>query len=257
MDHAVARSSTQPDKVYMNGLSLTPRQIIEILGRLSLFRALGEETLENLAVGTRQVRVARNEFIFRKGDLATSMHMVVGGQVRVYLPLTNGSEKVIESVGPGEAFGIAAACLAAAHPAHVMANKDSHLLVIDRHVLMREARSDCNLALRLLGEVARNELGLVRDLESCTPRSAHERVACFLLQHRINGVHAYDIHLPTTKREIAARLNLTHETLSRVLHHLCDEEIIEVKGRLVRVMDSARLDAIKKDGCHNEMAIPE
>ena len=241
----------------MNGLSLTPRQIIGILGRLSLFKALDEQILQNLAAGVQQVRVARNEFVFRKGDLATCMHMVVGGQVRIFLPLSNSSEKVIASVGPGAAFGVAAACLAASHPANVVANKDSHLLVVDRHVLMREARNDCSLALRLLSEVARNELGLVRDLESCTPRSAHERVACFLLQHRINGQHAYDIHLPTTKREIAAKLNLTHETLSRVLHHLCEEEIIEVEGRLVHVMDSVRLDAINKAGSPNERPIPE
>jgi CRP-like cAMP-binding protein len=241
----------------MNGLSLTPRQIIEILGRLSLFKALGDETLENLAVGARQVRVARNESIFQKGELATSMHMIVGGQVRIYLPLTNGSEKVIASIGPGEAFGVAAACLMSAHPAHAVANKDSHLLLVDRHVLMREARSDCNLALRLLGEVSRNELSLVRDLESCTPRSAHERVACFLLQHRLTEQDAFEVHLPTTKREIAAKLNITHETFSRVLHHLCEEEIISVKGRLVSVLDSARLDAINKAGCPHEKPIPE
>jgi Cyclic nucleotide-binding domain len=139
----------------MNGLSLTRRQIIEILGRLPLFKALGEETLENLAIGTRQVQVVRNEFVLQKGDLATSMHMVVGGQVRTYLPLSNGSEKVIATVGPGEAFGLAAACLSASHPANVMANRDSHLLVIDRHVLMREARCDCSLAWSGIWKVAR------------------------------------------------------------------------------------------------------
>lgn len=241
----------------MNALHLTHSQLVEILGRLTLFKGLDEQTLEELAVGARQVRVNRNDVVVQKGEPATALLMVVGGQMRMYLPLTNGSEKVIATLGPGEPFGVAAACLGAPYPAHVMANKDSHLILIDRYVLMREAKRSCELSMRLLSELARNKLCLVRDLESCTPRSAQERVACFLLQHRVNGEAAYDVYLPTTKREIAAKLNLSQETLSRVLHHLCDQEIIQVKGRLVRVIDGPRLEAINKASCPNEQAIPE
>lgn len=238
---------TIPPDADMNSLLLPQSQVSALLGRLPLFRGLPDETLKSLAVGTQQVHVARNEAVYAKGDQADFLHVVVGGQVKLFLTLANGAEKMVGMATNGEAFDVAALLLGEPHPAYAMARQDSHLLLMDRYVLLKELKRGGVLAWRLLNETARQKLGLMRDLESCTAHSSLQRVACFLLQHRPERQPAYDVHLPTTKREVAEKLNLSQETLSRVLHQLIDQGVLSVHGRLINVLDGDRLEQISRD----------
>ncbi|MGQ9686954.1 MAG: Crp/Fnr family transcriptional regulator [Thiobacillaceae bacterium] len=234
----------------MNLHLLPQTQIAEILERLSSFSGLSRETLRFLAAGARQFSIARDELLFRKADPALALHVVVGGQIRLYLPLASHMEKLVGLAGPGECIGVAPVYLGAPQPYSAVARKDSHLIAVDRDLLVLRASQDAGLACRLLGAVAQQKLALMHDMESCTPRSSLQRVSCFLLQHRPHPrAKSYDIVLPTTKREIAAKLNLAQETLSRVLHQLVEEGAIEVQGRFIRVLDSNKLLALKLADC--------
>ncbi len=229
---------------------MSQRELIERLKRLSLFNTLRDETLKNLAAGSRQVHVSRNENIFHKGDPADSLYIVVSGQIRVFLPIAGSAVKTITMASRGESFGVAAVWLGESHLTQAVACKDSYLLVVNRNVFLRETQRDCALAARLLTGITRHEQGLMRDMENCAPRSSLQRVACYLLQHRPDEeTFGYDILLRTTKREIAAKLGLTQETLSRVLHRLKGMEAIDVQGRLIRVLNSTRLESVRLSDC--------
>ena len=80
--------------------------------------------------------------------------------------------------------------------------------------------------------------GLIQDVENYSLHSSTERVIGFLLQ--LAGAPAngsIDIELPASKHIIASRLNLTPETLSRVLHNLSESGLISVKGKCITVVD--------------------
>lgn len=246
---AQVRYTDHPDGA-MKLHALPQTQIVEILERLSSFSGLSQETLRHLAAGARQISIARNETLFHKADPALALYVVVGGQLKLTLPLANRTEKVLGLAGPADCIGVAAVYLGVPHPFSTTAKKDSHLIAVDRDSLVRQACQDAGLACRLLGAVARHKLTLVHDMESCTPRSSIQRVSCFLLQHRPHPrAQSYDVVLPTSKREIAAKLNLAQETLSRVFHQLVEEGAIEVKGRIIGVRDSEKLIAINLRSC--------
>ena len=234
----------------LNNIPFSQRQFIELLKRLSLFNTLRDETLKNLAAGSQQVHVSRNENVFHKGDSADSLYVVVSGQIRVFLSIAGNTTKTVAMASRGECFGVAAVWLGESHLTQAVACKDSYLLVVNRNVFLRETQRDCALAVRLLTGITQHKQGLMRDMESCAPRSSLQRVACYLLQHRPDeGTFGYDILLPTTKREIAAKLSLTQETFSRVLHQLKDMEAIDVEGRLIRVLNSTRLVSVRLADC--------
>lgn len=242
----------------MNDFPLSSAQISAVLGRLGYFRDLADDTLRRLATGGRQIRVTRDEMVYRKGDPADDLYLVVSGQVKIAIPQNNHKHKVLSLVGHGESFGIAALWLGLPHPTHAVASKDSHLLLLDRRTLVSQARREPRLAERLLTDLSRRVMDLMRDLESCTPRSSLQRVSCYLLQHRpATGVGRYEILLPSTKRDIAAKLNLTQETLSRTLTLLGKEGVIQVRGRLIQVLDGERLTLFNQHDCPPEEGVAE
>ena len=49
------------------------------------------------------------------------------------------------------------------------------------------------------------------------------------------------VTLPTSKANVASRLNVTQEHSSRILHALIEERLITVEGREVTILDAARL----------------
>jgi CRP-like cAMP-binding protein len=242
----------------MNAFPLSPSQISAILGRLGYFRDLKPATLRQLSAGARQITAQRAEPVFSKGDPADELYVVVSGQVKIYLSQANKTEKVVAMVGHGESFGIAALWLGLPHPANAVAKSDSHLLLIDRHTLIKQARQEPLLAECLMTDLSQRVMDLMHDMESCTPRSSLQRVSCYLLQHLPEGgIGSYDILLPTTKRDIAAKLNLTQETLSRMFQLLSKEGAIEVQGRLIRVLDSQKLLDFKQTHCPPPDELPE
>ena len=52
---------------------------------------------------------------------------------------------------------------------------------------------------------------------------------------------AGSVSLPTSKANVASRLNVTPEHFSRILHQLIDDKLIAVNGREVHILDVARL----------------
>jgi CRP-like cAMP-binding protein len=229
----------------MNPFSISQPRVHEIISRLDYFRGLSAETQHHLAAAARHVQIRRDTPVFFKGAPADTLHIVVSGQIKVYMSQANAAEKVVALVDHGESFGVAALWLGEAHMANAVANKDSHLLTLDRYVLLREARQDCVLAGRLMDAVSRRVMDLMRNLESCSPKSAQQRIACYLSQRRPQAAQThYEVQLPAAKQEVATKLNLTPETFSRVLRQLANAGIIEVQGRCIRVLAAERLTTL-------------
>lgn len=242
----------------MNAFPLSNTQIKAILGRLGYFRDLQPNTLRKLSLGARQITVRRGEPVFSKGDPASELYVMVSGQVKLYLSMANKTEKVLAHVGHGESFGIASLWLDLPHAANAVAKSDSHLLLIDRNVLIGLTRLDVTLAECLMTDLAQRVMDLMRDMESCTPRSSLQRVSCFLLQHRPEaGLGSYDVLLSTTKRDVAAKLNLSQETLSRMFQLLSKEGAISVQGRMIRVLNSQKLIDFNQINCPESSDLPE
>jgi CRP-like cAMP-binding protein len=234
----------------MHAFPLTPPQITAILGRLGYFRDLNHTTRNSLTAGARQIRAQRGETLYFKGDPAEYLYVVVSGQIKLYLAQASQTEKVVALVGHGESFGIAPLWLGLPHPANAVATSYSHLLLLDRHTLVCLARQDPALAERLMTDLSRRVMDLMHDLESCTPRSGLQRVSCFLLQQRPEPrLGSYEILLSSSKRDIAAKLNLSQETLSRMFQALSREGAIEVQGRMIRVLDSEKLRQLHQAQC--------
>lgn len=221
----------------------TRHRIDEILSRQPLFRGLDAAELAALAAHTREYRVHKHEILFNKGDTPQGIHVVVMGQIKLFIPSTQGWEKVIHMEGPGCTFGEAVVFLDKPYPVSAQATQESIVLVISKEALSRALDSSPLLYRKMLASLCVRLHERLTDIEACTSRTSLQRVVCYLTQQAPPGEASYEVILGTSKQTLAAQLNLAPETLSRMLGQLSQAGLIEVHGRSIHVLDVARLRA--------------
>lgn len=223
-----------------------PADIPDILGRLPLFQELGVEQILAVAAGAREKRLTRGGMLFQKGDPARGFFVILGGQIKLAFPSSQGNEKVVEILGPWQSFGEAVMFMDRPYPVFAEALTDAALLFIDRSVVLDLLVADASFASKLLAGLSQRLHGLVQDVESYSLRSSTQRVIGYLLQQcseNQNSKSDVELVLPTSKQVIASRLNLTPETLSRVFHDLTERKLIQVSGKNVSI---ANVDLLRE-----------
>lgn len=241
----------------MSKSPISSGQIQETMTRLNYFSGWGKEGLARLAANSRQAFLPKKSKLVVKGEVIGALHVVISGQVRLYIPLSNGSERVVSLVNKGESFGEPCLLHSEPCPYEAVAGKDSHVLLIDALVFRRELRESPELMERTLSLLAGRLLSTLRDVEICAQPTSLQKVAHFLIQLKpsppVGGeIHALEIHLPALKRDIAAKLGLSQETFSRMLTFLAQQGFIRLTGKRIHVDDWGRLQGLAASGCPME-----
>ncbi len=213
-----------------------------VLANLPLFQQLRDSEIVSLAAGTREIVLSKGQILFQKGTLLDGFYVVVHGQIKLAFSSPQGHEKVVSIVGPGQSFGEAVMFMEKPCPVFTQALADSRLLYIAKQGIFAAIDRDSAFARRMLAGLSMRLHGLIEDVENYSLRSSIQRVIGFLLQLAgtpASGPVAFE--LPASKHIIASRLNLTPETLSRILHGLSEAGLIAVRGRRINISDVASL----------------
>lgn len=226
-------------------LDTRPFDIPRFLGRLPLFSDLAPQELERLAGGCQLRRFQRGDLVLHIGDPCDAFHVVVVGQVKLFVLSPAGQEKVIELIGPGASFAEALMFLGRPCMVNAQTLADSLLLTVQRRAVIDEVRRDDRFALRMLAGLSRRLHGLVGDVQAYALQNGVQRVIGYLLRDQApddaGEGQAVTVSLPVSKATVASRLSLTPEYFSRVLRELEDAELIEVDKRDIRILDVKRL----------------
>ncbi len=84
-----------------------PRDVVTIaqLREVGLFGALSDDFLEHLATTLTVQRVGVGETVFREGDPAREMYVVLDGEMEVLKKSRRGRETRVAILGPNDCFG--------------------------------------------------------------------------------------------------------------------------------------------------------
>jgi len=215
-----------------------------MLINLPLFQQLPDAEIATLVQGTREIHVRREQLLFQKGDAGTGFYVVGYGQIKLVFPSAQGNEKVLKIVGPGQSFGEAVMFLGKPYIVSAQALTDALLLHISKEVIFAAIDRDSTFARKMLAGLSMRLHELIQDVEAYSLQSGAQRLIGFLIQQVGVGAatgRPVEFDLPASKNIIASRLNLTPETLSRILHNLMETGLITVKGRRITVHDVERL----------------
>jgi CRP/FNR family transcriptional regulator, dissimilatory nitrate respiration regulator len=224
-----------------------PFDVPRYLSVLPLFNDLSPAELRQVGAGCVLRRLVRGDMVFRMGDPCNEFHVVVTGQVKLFVISPAGQEKVVELIGPSQSFGEAIMFSDRPYILSAQSLADTLLLTVSKRAVLAEIERDHRFALRMLAGMSRRLHGLVHDVEAYALHSGLQRVIGFLLRDQaLEDCEPGDVRtvsLPVSKATIASRLSLTPEYFSRVLHELEAHGLIEIDRRDIRILDAQRLSA--------------
>lgn len=210
-----------------------------------LFSGLSPDELLRITRSSDLKSYARGTMIFSVGQACEAFHIVVSGQVKLFVVSPAGHEKVIEIISPGQSFAEALVFLDKPYILSAQALADTLLVNVSKRGVVSEIEQDPHFALHMLAGVSRRLHGLIQDVEGYALRNGMQRLIGYLLRDvevaPASGKNTVTVSLPASKATIASRLSLTPEYFSRVLHELEAQQLIAIDRRDIRILDVQKL----------------
>jgi CRP/FNR family transcriptional activator FtrB len=207
---------------------------------LPLLGSLPSASRERLLGASRVERFAPRTKLFDDGEMPTHLHVVLSGIVDLSCPYKAG-ECTALMMAAGDVFMPAAALYSEPYLISARTLTASRLLLIDAKVVRDEAQKCSELAIALARIMAgqwRVALKIILDLKC---RSPSQRLAAFLLRLHDESAPSAPAELPFSKRQLASRIGMQPETLSRTLQTLAANGLY-LRGRQIIVTNRAAIE---------------
>lgn len=205
-----------------------------LLANQTLFQHISPFELESLKKSVVKIELEKGLTLFQKGNLADGCHILVYGLIKLAIPSSAGSDKIVELIRPGQSFGEAMMFLDEPYPFYAEALESSLLLRLPKNALLKLLAQSPAIAKQMMTGLSYRLLGFIRNVERHISHSAMQRVVDYLVQVSVSQ-NSNDIRLELKKNVVASLLNLTPETFSRTLHHLSELQLLQVSGSRIHI----------------------
>lgn len=216
------------------------------VARVPVFAALAPEDQERVAALARPVRLAAGHGAYASDDAPAQLMVVHTGRLRVARLAPDGAEQLLRVLGPGEFTGEVAVFTGERRDLRATAVDDCSLCVFRHEDLAGLVCAHPEVGLRLLAAVSERLAATEDRLHALTSQGVEMRLADYLLALSstwADGVAT--VRLPHAKKDVAALLDTSPESLSRALASLAGRGlVVPGAGRAVTISDPAGLQRL-------------
>ncbi len=223
-------------------------KLIEAIHTISLFKGLPEPYLAKLSEILVDQTFNRGITIFIEGDEAAGFYTVISGRIKIFKLSPDGKEQILHIFGPGNIFGEVPMFAGGHFPANAETIEKSRVFFFPRTSFIELIKSEPSLAMNMLAELSKKLRQLTRLVEELSLKEVPGRLAAYLLLISDEGDTHDTIDLDITKTQLAGLVGTIPETLSRILGRMINQGVIEVSGRMIKIVDRKALSEIAEGG---------
>jgi CRP/FNR family transcriptional regulator, cyclic AMP receptor protein len=217
-----------------------------------ILEGLPDQVLADLGGRFGAARFGKGELIYSPFDRADAMYIVQTGRVRLYRSAHDGRQLTLAMLDEGEVFGCVSPEGDSLHDAYAEAMTDAVVRVLANADLERVTADHPQMAINLLRSLTERLRTTEDQLESLAFRGVPARLASQLLQlmDRYGRVTRTGIRIDErfTHVQLAEMIGTSRETLTKVMNELRESGFIDVRERLVWVLDADGLERLRSAG---------
>ena len=180
--------------------------------------------------------IKKKENIFNEGQAGNRAYFLASGMVKLFKTDAEGRQAAISFIKPGQIFGALVLWSEGRYPVSAAALEKIEILSFTTCEFDKMLQKDHGFALRMFKYFASRHkfyINSIKDLAVSTPRIRLLNYLDYLAE--TSGSRRFS--LPVPKKQIALLLGITPETLSRLLHILAEERVIEMCGKNIKLRD--------------------
>lgn len=207
-----------------------------------LFAGLAPENLEPLVAKVRRLDLPSGAFIFRSGDPAHEIWVLVSGQAKMWVPGDGGEELVLDIIRPFDVFGLPGALSDDAdRVTHVMTTEASSALSIATPAFLDFLESHPLVMRRTLARLSDLVRADIRAMHSIAYQQIDRRVARRLLDlaelhgQPVEGGIRIDTRIPQST--LSAMVGATREGVNRALSSFARQGLLALTGGHIVLYD--------------------
>jgi CRP-like cAMP-binding protein len=215
----------------------------------NLLEGLPEEHSQQLKASMVRLERKKGEVIFKKDAFPTGVYILRKGKVKVYQSNQSGKSQILNIFKKGEYFGYKPILCDDRNPVSAEVMEDAVLSFIPKAVFLKTLDESPQLSRKLLVTLACEFSVWVNTATAFAQQSARERFALVLLilneKFRDKDKDKHEpVELNLSREDLASYVGTAVETLVRIIRELKDAKIIHVKGRKIKIMNTAKLAAM-------------
>lgn len=198
----------------------------DILNQIQFFEDLSGESRNVLAGICIPKQLKKKEILFLEGDKGFSVYILTVGIIQLYKTSPEGREIVIKVVKPGEMFAEVILFEENRYPVSAVALVRSKLLLIPKHQFTCLLENE-KFRIEFIGSMMKKMRYLADQIKYLTSTDVEERLLMFLKEQ----FGEFDETVcQLSKKDVAAAIGTTPETLSRILLRLKKEGVLIWEG---------------------------
>jgi len=231
-------------KVHLECLSCDARSI-------SFLQYCSPEQVELITRAKSCVHYKKGQVIFYEDNLAQGVYCLSGGVVKLVKSSEDGREQIIRFAQSGEFLGYRALIAEEPFVASAECVEDTIACFIPRDPFMQVLAQNPKVNSEMMKSLC-HELGIADEkIASLAHKTVRERLAeTLLLLHETFKEDDKDekddslIHIILPREDIANIVGTATETLIRLLSEFNKENLIELQGKRIRLLDIKKLERI-------------
>lgn len=211
-----------------------------------IFDGLTDADLADLDDLFAMASFRKGELIYSPFDRGDAMFVIEGGRVRLFRSASDGRQVTLAMLDPGSTFGQVSVLDEPLHDAYAEAMNDTVVRVLRVSDLERAVAEHPRMALNLMRCLSERLRTAEDQIEALAFRPVPARLAGKLLElmDRYGRVTPTGIRIDErfTHMQLAEMIGTSRETLTKVLNEFREAGLVDVRDRLIWVLDADGLE---------------
>jgi len=221
---------------------------VDVIARIPLFGGLNRLQLAQFQDIALEKSFGRGESIFSEGDDGTGFYVILTGTVKIFKVSPDGKEHILHIYSSGQTFGEVPVFAGEQFPANAEALHESRVLFFPRSAFVALLEKNPALSLKLLADLSLKLRQFTVQIENLSLKEIPARLATYLLYLAEEQGRADQVTLRISKGQLASLLGTIPETLSRIFAKLSSQQLIQVEGRNIALLDVEGLTDLAQSG---------
>jgi CRP-like cAMP-binding protein len=190
--------------------------VYRILDQARFFEGISRSSKEALSKFCMPCERAKQNVLFREGEPGEAMYLLARGRISIHKLSQDGHETVIKVIKPGEVFAEVILFEKKMYPVTAVALTSVLVFKIMRRDLLDLLRQE-DFRNDFIAMLLRKQRYLADKIQQLTSQDVEQRLRAFLLEQY---GEKNQIQAEINKKQLAAAIGATPETLSRLLQDL-------------------------------------